>query len=346
VNKISVLFIDKDENYLMALEKKFVEEIGGYVNISIITDMYYFGEFFSTPKEIDVLVINEQIYDVSIKQNHKIGQIYLLTENPINNNEDELYNIVYKYTSVNDIFMQISGNEKIKQCLAYDKGSKKGIITVCSPGGGTGKTTLAIATALSLARAGKRVIYVSRDYLQAFGYFFDNKEYIDEELKKQIQQEDVVSEESLKKCIRNNLIDYVLPFENCLQGTNDVFTAMLEGIKQLNIHDYIIIDTDKVDSDGLMASVDSSDKIMVVTTQEKVASDKLKKFAEQIKNVDKSKIIYVCNKYVAERDNELLSYINSFYIRDYIYYDEAFIDAKVDKIINNTEVTKLANLFL
>lgn len=346
MKKVSIMFIDNDENYLMALEKKFSDEIGGYLNISIITDMSYFSEYFKTIREIDILIINERIYDVELKK-HNIGQIFILTETPINNDEDKLYNLIYKYTSVSDVFVQVIRNEKLKECMSMMAGDDKRIITVCSPSGGSGKTTLAISSALSLARLGKSVLYVSRDYLQSFGYYFSSIEEISSDIKKQLIEGITITEEILKECIGNNIIDYIKPFSEGLDGVNNnVFQNIINGIKDMNIYDYIVIDTDKVDSEGLKTSIEYSDRVMVVTTQEEIASSKLKKFATQIKDVDRNKIIYVCNKYRDDRKNELLNNINLFYIKEYVYYDETFVDSKVLDMLKHTEITKLANLFL
>ncbi len=340
------MFIDNDENYLMALEKKFSDEIGGYLNISIITDMSYFDEYFKTIREIDILIINERLYNVELKK-HNIGQIFILTETPLNNEEDKLYNLIYKYTSVSDVFVQVVQNEKLKECMSMMACDDKGIITVCSPSGGSGKTTLAISTALSLARLGKRVLYVSRDYLQSFGYYFGTTQEISSDIKKKLIEGISISEELLKECVANNIIDYIKPFSDGLEGVdNTVFQNIINSIKEMQIYDYIVIDTDKVDSEGLKTSIEHSDRVMVVTTQEEIASSKLKKFATQIKDVDRNKILYVCNKYREDRKNELLNNINMFYIKEYVYYDETFVDSKVIDMLKHTEITKLANLFL
>ena len=94
-----LVFFDLDEAYLTALERIFVEELGKFANISIITDMCYFSEYFSIPREIDILVVNEQLYDAQLS-NHSIGITYILTENPVDNAKNNKYNYIYKNTSV------------------------------------------------------------------------------------------------------------------------------------------------------------------------------------------------------------------------------------------------------
>ena len=91
-----LVFIDLDEAYLTALERKFVEELGEFANISIITDMCYFSEYFSIPREIDILVVNEQLYDAQLS-NHSIGITYILTENPVDNAKNNNYRQIYNH---------------------------------------------------------------------------------------------------------------------------------------------------------------------------------------------------------------------------------------------------------
>ena len=58
------------------------------------------------------------------------------------------------------------------------------------------------------------------------------------------------------------------------------------------------------------------------------------------------KINTKCNQLRDDRKNELLNNINLFYIKEYVYYDETFVDSKVLDMLKHTEITKLANLFL
>lgn len=107
--KINVLIVDADERYVGPLERKFTAELNGKANIGIITDINYLEVLFSTPQTLDILLINEQLYNVSIEK-HNIGSVFILTEEV---NEQERVNghkLIYKYTSVREIYNMVYNN--------------------------------------------------------------------------------------------------------------------------------------------------------------------------------------------------------------------------------------------
>ena len=346
MEKISVVFVDVDENYLMALEKKFVEELGGYINISIITDMYYFGDYFSTPKNIDILVINEQLYSASLDE-HNIKYIYVFTENPVNIEQNSMNNYIYKYTSVVDIFSKIASNDILKKCITKKNSTSEGIITVCSPVGGAGKTTVSLGLVLSLSKLGKKTIYVSADTLQSFGYFLDSNEFLPVDFRNQMLSDANILRDIIRKYIKTNVIDYFMPFKGSLAQNNvekNSYINVIKAIQSLDVYDYIIVDTDSTIDKELINLIEMSNKVLVVTLQDKLQAVKTKLFVEGLGKIDDDKCIYICNKYNENRGNELIKYINSFYIEEYLYYDNSIIDSKINTLIGNIEIGKLENI--
>ena len=89
------MLVDNDENYLDPLVLKFVQEYEDKVELEVITESQYMKDYFSTPKQIDILVINESLFNNDVKK-HNIKNVFLLTEY----NTEERYKI-YKYSSVN-----------------------------------------------------------------------------------------------------------------------------------------------------------------------------------------------------------------------------------------------------
>ena len=346
MEKISVVFVDVDENYLMALEKKFVEELGGYINISIITDMYYFGKYFSKPKDIDILVINEQVYSADINK-HNIKYIYILKETPIIAEQDSINNCIYKYTSVVDVFLQIASNEILKNCIVKKNSTTEGVITVCSPIGGSGKTTIALGLALSLTKLGKKVIYVSMDSLQSFGYFLDVSQYMPADFSNFMLSDANTLKDSILNYIKTDIFDFLMPFKGSL-ARNKVekkqFLNVIKAIELSNKYEYIIVDTDSTIDDELNSLIDMSNKVMIVTMQDKLQAAKTELFVASLDKVDEEKCIYICNKYIENRENDLINHINSFYIKEYLYYDSSIIDSKIKALIGNMEIEKLENI--
>ena len=79
MNKLSIMLVDTDERYLMPIELKFIEELEDKIDIIVISDEGYLKEYFSTPRNIDILVINENLYSYEFEK-HNIGNTFILTE--------------------------------------------------------------------------------------------------------------------------------------------------------------------------------------------------------------------------------------------------------------------------
>ena len=77
--KPRIIIADTDISYIIPLQLKFVEEFFEKVEIEIITDKEYYNQLFSTPQKADILIVSEELYDVSL-QRHNIGNIFLMTE--------------------------------------------------------------------------------------------------------------------------------------------------------------------------------------------------------------------------------------------------------------------------
>ena len=107
---LSIVLCDEDERYLVPLELKFTEEFGEKAEIIVITDKEYLKSFFSTPQNIDVLIINEDLYDEEYEK-QDISNVFLLSE--VDNSmqtENMILKRIYKYTSVKQIYNDVVNN--------------------------------------------------------------------------------------------------------------------------------------------------------------------------------------------------------------------------------------------
>lgn len=74
-----IIIADTDVNYILSLQLKFVEEFFEKIDLEIITDRNYFENMFESPQRAEVLIVSEDLYDLSI-QKHNIGNVFLMTE--------------------------------------------------------------------------------------------------------------------------------------------------------------------------------------------------------------------------------------------------------------------------
>lgn len=153
--KSRIIIADTDINYILPLQLKFAEDYFEQVDLEIITDRDYFAALFATPQKADILVVSETLYDVSLLR-HDIGSIFLMTERFDSGKTAELrVNQIYKYTSIKEIFNEITGKSPVVTAGGKGAGQTQ-VILVYSAGGGTGKTTVSMGIAAALTQNYKK----------------------------------------------------------------------------------------------------------------------------------------------------------------------------------------------
>lgn len=345
MGKLLLVFIDLDEAYVTALERKFVEVLGEHADISIITDMCYFSEYFSIPRDIDILVVNEQLYDNSLA-NHNISLTYILTENQPQDNPDSKLNFIYKYTSVQEIFNQISSNAIIKDVIGKALETQGGLFLMHSPLGGVGTTTLSLGAAIILKKMGYRVLYISMENMQSFVTYINNQSTLPDKFEENIIKANSNTYENIKNNIIKEEIDYLQPFSKPLSMLGireDNYIELIKSIRASGDYDYIVIDTDSYFSKELLYVMGEADRIFLITNQSKKACLLLEKFSKSIATVSAEKFLIICNKYCEDSPNELINNGNKFYISDYICFEQELAGGNLNSILNSQEVMRLSN---
>ena len=67
-----VVFADRDYEFIAPLEAKILSDYGEIIELEVITEPEYFAEFFSQPKNIDILFASEEFYFGSSEINSNI----------------------------------------------------------------------------------------------------------------------------------------------------------------------------------------------------------------------------------------------------------------------------------
>ncbi|HQA57506.1 MAG TPA: AAA family ATPase [Acetivibrio sp.] len=352
MEKVVVVLADTDEKYLMPLELKFIEEFKDNADMNVITDRDYFNTYFSVPREIDILIINENLYTVDIKR-HNIASLFILTEsNDVSNEGEPFSNLIYKYTSVKEIFRRVI-NASTKDVLStMGNKEKTQVIMVYSPCGGVGKSTVSLGICAALAGFHKRVLYVNTETIQSYNYMLGNKEYCPGEFEKLLasKKENIV--DCLKGAVGFEKFDYILPFKYSASSLNintKEFKHLVEAVKQAEMYDYIVLDSSSDFTLEKTMMMSFSDKVVIITAQDRVSCLKLEYFLNNIDCSDKNKFIFICNKYLPDRENWLIkgNLVGRCLVSEYI--DEFGSDpdsVNVEYLSTNKQLQKLAYTFI
>jgi pilus assembly protein CpaE len=187
--------------------------------------------------------------------------------------------------------------------IAASYGGPKGkIVVVYSPKGGTGCTTLAVNLALSLHNPDTRVVLVDGN-LQ----FGDVAVFVNEQGKNTVldlapradELDADIVEEVMVKHSASGLHILAAPTrpEYAEKITSSQFSKLLEYLTQL--YAYVIVDTAPILTDLTLGTIDVSDLIVLVTTQDIPAIKNCRLFLDVLQNlgVPRDRVMFIMNRF-------------------------------------------------
>lgn len=348
---IKIVLADTDDKYLMPLERKFIDGLEDKADLIVITDPSYLNEYFSVPQRVDILIINEELYDAELER-HNIASVFLLTEQELLNNStgDVDTNRIYKYTSVKEIYAEIIGKSSARSETLNTKEETK-ILMMYSPIGGIGKTTVSAALCEALAKYQKKVLFIGIDSLQTIGSVIPQLPFMESGTEKLMIDKSEYVYEDVKTKIINRTFDILPPFHLSLPSLNikvEDYINLLNGIRDSKDYDYIIVDGATGFTEDLSRLMGVADHTIILAGQDKSAVYKLDCLLRNIDCSDNDRFVFVCNKYRNDTENFLLSgyMTNICRVSEYIEFWSEKSDSEERVPANNRSIQKLALMFI
>lgn len=349
--KPRIIIADTDINYIIPLQLKFVEDFFEMVDVEIITNSDYFNTLFSTPQRADILIVSEELYDQSM-QRHNISHIFVMNEQYEEEQTADLnVNHIFKYTSIKEIFNEITG--KSADVLKIKTGSKQEtqVILFYSASGGAGKTTAAIGVSASLTKNYKRVLYINAARLQVFQHMLENHSAVTaaDVYAKLTSTENAYSD--IKHVIRKEIFSYVPPFKAALMSLGldySIFEKIIVSAKQSGDFDFIIVDADITFDEEKAALINLADKVIVIAQQTLSSVLATNILVSNINGANSDKYVFICNDFDKDKDNALISPAVSlkFSISDYIDHFTNYENMKPDDLSKENSIQRTAFLII
>lgn len=352
MSKPRIIIADTDLNYIVPLQLKFIEEFFNKIDLEIITDEEYFQNLFSTSQRADILIVSENLYDLSLKR-HNISNFFVMMEQYQEVQTDDLsLNRLFKYTSIKEIFNKVIA--KSAGSLNISEGMKKEtqVILVCSACGGVGKTTVALGISANLAKSYNRVLYINAGRLQSFQRMLENSSAISEPdiySKLITADEDIYSE--MKNIIRTEIFSYIPPFKAALMSLGipySIYKKIVISVKKSKDYDYIVIDADTALDEDNAKLLNMSDKVIVVTEQTSTSVFATNTFVDNIDGINSDKYIFVCNNFDKNENNAIISnnMALKFTVNDYIEHFDNYDQIKCEDLSKDIGIQKTAFLVI
>lgn len=330
MTKPRIVIIDDDFSYIIPLQSKFVYEFLDDVEIEIITSEEYAETFFQNLQKIDVLIIKKEFYTMPL-ENHEIKHVFIMTEEQ---DDQTSYtngeHLMFKYTNVKGIFLEIVGISNLKIPRKNDTQKPK-VVLVTSASGGVGKTTVALGIATALSDMYKRVLYIEASRLQSFQYFMqDDSPIVSQDIYQRLIQPDKRLYQSIKGQFRNETFDYMPPFKAALMSFGieyRVFELIAKAAKESGDYDYVIVDADDTFDESKAGMMRMADYVMMITEPSAQSIYKTNLFVSNISNNRSGKYLFICNKYDVETQKtlnlaETMNYKTDEYIEEIDNYTE------------------------
>ncbi len=176
------------------------------------------------------------------------------------------------------------------------------IVTVYSPKGGTGCTTLAVNLALALHNEETRVVLVDANlqYGDVAMFFNEQGKNTILDIAPRVDELDPdIIEDIMVKHEASGIHILAAPQrpEQAEKITSQQFSKVLEYLRQL--YSYVVVDTASILGDINLGAIDISDVLVLVTTQDIPAIKNARLFLDLLQTMgfDREHLVFVMNKY-------------------------------------------------
>lgn len=347
-----VIIADVDESYIVPLQFKFVTDFFNKIDLEVITDRAYFDDYFSKPQNAEILIVSDELYDSSL-QRHNIQNIFVMMEQYDEGGTGDL-NVtqLFKYTSIKEIFNEITGKSAGALNIAAVEKKETQIILVTSATGGVGKTTIAMGVAASLAKNYKRVLYLNASRLQNFQYLLDNKTPISspEVYSKLLNPTERVYDD-IKHVVRKELFSYLPAFKATLMSIGlefAIFEKIIISAKKSEEFDFIVIDAESTFDENQTNLISLSDRVIIVTEQSLNAIFATNIFVSNLNDAYGDKFIFVCNKFKKDGYNALIipDVEIKFNVNEYVEHNDGDEHKKLTDLLEKREIQRISFLII
>lgn len=308
-----MVIVETDMEHLIPLQMKMAEVLIDTADIEIISEPEYMTEYFMTPRMIDILVIEEDMYSESLSM-HSIARTYVLVDN-MNDNSESVYPMegsiadvvcLFKYCNINTLTRYII---PLEWAGLNSSEKEPQIVAVIAPAGGMGSTTVAVGISACMKQNLKKVLYLNLKNYQNFHYYFTNKSWLSVEACGYLRDADARVYEKLRPFFQKEDFVYLPPLKNNRESLGisyKGYTELARIAQKSGEYDFVVVEIGNEINSETLKFLKFVNKVFIVTRQDEYSAFKLEILKYNINFSDKEKYSFICNYFEKERVNALL----------------------------------------
>ncbi len=328
MGRTMIVVVEPDRDYMGRLEMGLVKMFWKEAELELISELEYFDEYFAIPKKIDLLVIDESMYTEQLRM-HDIEKIFILTEEPGQEEESDGQDVfrLYKFSNLNALVNRIASAGRTNS-VTQERRTK--VVTVISPAGGAGSTTVAMGICATMRDNLKSAFYINPQMYQDFHYYLRDRDTLPMDLCMKMQEAGFEPDSKVKACFLKEGFTYFPPLGSSRESlgiTVAAYLRLVENIVKAREFDYVVIDLGNELYGDCVKFLAMADRVLTVTRQDTYAAFKLRILKKSMNFSDADKYIFICNHFDRQKENALAD-VGSEYstvVHEYIEADEAAV---------------------
>ncbi len=302
MHRIRLAIADSDEKYLQRLCEYIRTAQAQRIQLSAFTDKDALISYMASGESADIFLVSREFDCDQLKRTDAV--VLYLSADPGAESKEGAPVSIFKYQPGDRLIGRLFEcfAEKNARAVRFLQGTTKTkLVTVYSPCGGSGKTTVALNLAIRAATTGKEAFYLNLETASSTPLYLKGEtakcfSHVLMYLNGKDNLLPIKIETAKVRDIRYG-IDFFQPPESGIElaalkraGT----AALLSAFRDLGKYDVVMVDTDSVFNESTATLLEVSDKVVLVLAPDPVCGRKTDAFFEELKRLGLEKRGMVC----------------------------------------------------
>jgi len=326
MRRLNLVIADTDEGYVRNVVNHLMTNYLDKLRVSSFTRRELLYDFLSGLNKVDVLLISPDMYSkdlpidsdtkvflltkgepsskgagIDYVDKHQVGDEFvnklvgMFFEGEVEKKEEPVVmesiagkNVADEDNTGEDITVEdISGEDTVVEEEPFRDVETK-VVAIYSPIGGSGKTTVAVNSAVHCAKKGLEVFYLNLENFQSTPLYFNcKKERNLSELLRCLKQGRNVAAKirQIKQKDADYGVHYFVPPEMSVdlkEMDSDEINVLINAFRSMRFYDIVIVDMSSELDDKNIALLNSADEVIMVLAQDAVSNVKAEYVSEQL----------------------------------------------------------------